>query len=137
MPVLIENLQRKVKVNKDKLEKVAREVLSQEEVDPHLELSIALVDKETIRHLNARYRGVDEPTDVLSFPMDIGEGKSFSLPASLVAGPPVKLLGDVLICPEIALNQANKLKHSLDEELTLLLTHGIFSLLGRKERGKR
>lgn len=136
MSVLIENLQRKVEVNTDKLRKVAQEILSQEEVDPHLELSIALVDSETIRHLNARYRGVDEPTDVLSFPMDTDEERA-GLPARLVAGPPVRLLGDVLICPEIALDQAKELKHSLDEELSYLLTHGIFSLLGKKERGKR
>lgn len=118
-----------MEVNTAKLKKVAQEVLSQEDVDPHLELSIALVDKATIRHLNARYRGVDEPTDVLSFPMDTAEQKPFS--------PPVELLGDVLICPEIALDQAKELKHPLEEELAALLTHGIFGLLGKKEEGKR
>lgn len=129
MPVLLRNHQRKVKVNTDKLRKLAQEILDQEEVDPHLELSIALVDEETIRHLNSRYRGVDKPTDVLSFSMTAGWKKPFSSPEML--------LGDVLICPKIAFEQAKRLKHSLDEELAHLLAHGIGNLLGKKKREKR
>lgn len=129
MPVLIENRQQKVNVDTGKLKRLAQEILEQEGVSDQVELSIALVNKKTIRDLNSRYRGVDEPTDVLSFPMNTGKGESFSLP--------VILLGDVLICPEIALVQARKLNHSLDEELSLLLIHGILNLLGKKDRGRQ
>lgn len=118
MTVLIENLQRNVPVDTDRLAALAQHILDREQVEPEAELSIALLDPEGMRALNAKYRGVDEPTDVLSFAMRGGE------PA------PVDLLGDVLLCPEIAQQNAERIGHTLETELKALLEHGISSILG-------
>ena len=82
------------------------------------ELSVALVGDEEIRRLNADYRSRDEPTDVLSFPME-------DPPPS---GP--RLIGDVIISVEKAARQARQRRRSLDDELEVLLIHGILHNLG-------
>lgn len=84
------------------------------------ELSIALVDDETIRCLNDTWRGRDEATDVLSF----------SLLDGAAAEHRGRLLGDVVISLETAARQARARRRSLDEEVTRLLTHGVLHLLG-------
>jgi probable rRNA maturation factor len=120
MSVLVENLQKSVEVDTKQLRELAERALAEEKADPASEVSLALIDRETMRSLNQRYRGIDAPTDVLSFPMS--DEKSFV--------PPVRLLGDVLVCPEVAAENATKLGHSLDEELSLLVVHGVLHLLG-------
>ncbi len=82
------------------------------------ELSVALVGDDEIRDLNGRYRSRDEPTDVLSFPM---EDPSPSGP---------RLIGDVIISVEKAARQARQRRRSLDDELEVLLIHGILHNLG-------
>ena len=82
------------------------------------ELSIALVGDDEIRALNARYRSRDEPTDVLSFPVEE------PLPSGL------RLIGDVIISVEKAARQARQHRRSLDDELEVLLIHGILHNLG-------
>jgi rRNA maturation RNase YbeY len=83
-----------------------------------LELSLALVGNREIRRLNAAYRKKDEPTDVLSFPA--GD--------HLAGG--AKILGDVVISVDQADKQAARAKRSREEELEILLIHGILHLLG-------
>jgi len=83
------------------------------------ELSIAYVDDAQIRELNRTYRGIDSPTDVLSF--------------SQREGNPVgsdQTLGDIVVSLETAQKQAEKLGHSLDDEMDELLFHGFLHLLG-------
>jgi len=82
------------------------------------ELSLALVGNREIRKLNSQYRNKNEPTDVLSFPLeeDLPKGK--------------KLLGDVVISVEQAEKQAEEGKKTLEMELEFLLIHGILHLLG-------
>ena len=82
------------------------------------ELSVALVNNAEIRKLNAKFRAKDYPTDVLSFPA--GD----KLPQG------VRLLGDVVISVEKAQRQAKERRRSLNEEMALLLIHGIVHLLG-------
>jgi len=82
------------------------------------ELSIALVGNEEIQELNAQYRAKDEPTDVLSFPIDE------TLPDGRL------LLGDVVISVEKAATQAKERRRDLDQELQSLLIHGILHNLG-------
>jgi probable rRNA maturation factor len=77
-----------------------------------LELSIVVTDDAGIRPLNARWRGVDEATDVLSFPMEEGP-----------------LLGDVVVSVETARRRCNG-AWTLRDELTFLLIHGVLHLLG-------
>ena len=84
------------------------------------DLSVLIVDDVRSRRLNARYRGIDRPTDVLAFAMR--EGPFAHLQA--------QLLGDVVISAETALRQARARRHSLAEELTRLLIHGTLHLLG-------
>lgn len=84
------------------------------------EISIWLVTVDRIAELNSAYLGEEGPTDVLSFPVD---GLVNEVPR---AGPP-PLIGEVVICPEIAAAQA---KDGLTSELDLLVAHGVLHLLG-------
>ncbi len=84
------------------------------------ELSVALVDDEQMRGLNASYRGKDRPTDVLSFSMLEGEGAEHR----------GRLLGDVVIGIETAARQARQRRRALDDEVARLLIHGALHLLG-------
>jgi probable rRNA maturation factor len=79
------------------------------------ELSVSLVTTEEMADLHERYMGEAEPTDVLSFPLDDAGTE----------GEP-RMLGDVVICPEVAAGQ----NEDLDAEMRLLLVHGILHLLG-------
>ena len=84
------------------------------------EISILLADDKKIRKLNNQYRGQDQATDVLSFPQNEGEEEGLNS----------NLLGDVVISTVTARRQATQHELSLEEELVLLLTHGILHLLG-------
>ncbi|HBT47345.1 MAG TPA: rRNA maturation RNase YbeY [Peptococcaceae bacterium] len=112
------------------LERLLTELLEQaarQEGVPHgAEVSVTLVNDAEIRRLNRTYRGVDAPTDVLSFPLrDAGDGE-----------PPIKggeedlLLGDIFISLETAERQAAAYGHSLEREVGFLALHGFLHLLG-------
>ena len=92
------------------------------------ELSVALVGDEEIRNLNGRYRSRDEPTDVLSFPVE----------EPLPTGH--RLIGDVIISVEKAARQARQRRRSFEDEMEVLLIHGILHNLGydheRSPRGR-
>ncbi|MDO8445336.1 MAG: rRNA maturation RNase YbeY [Deltaproteobacteria bacterium] len=85
-----------------------------------VELSILFMDDEDIRELNREYRKKNRPTDVLSFPMREGEFGDLN----------PDLLGDVVISLDTAKRQAEERGETLEEEITLLLIHGILHLLG-------
>jgi len=82
------------------------------------QLSLTLCDEPFIHALNAQWRGVDKPTDVLSFPME-----------------DETLLGDVVICVGVAERQAANRHHALRDELRVLLVHGLLHLLGYDHEG--
>jgi probable rRNA maturation factor len=103
-------------------ERLAEFVLEREEASASIELSIALVDLAEMTELNGQYRGKDGPTDVLSFECD-------DLCAVTDPDEPV-MLGDVVIAPEVAEAQAVEYGHTVEEELNLLLVHGVLHLLG-------
>ncbi len=128
MPVLINNIQKKkVLSSKDLtlLEKVLQFGLDMHHQSDS-ELGIILVDNEYIQDLNLKYRGIDQPTDVLSFAMNEGVAES---PAFEIQGEPV-LLGDVYVSVERAVEQAESYGHSFSRELCYLGTHGLLHLLG-------
>jgi probable rRNA maturation factor len=102
-------------------ERLAGFVLRHEEAPEGVELSVAIVDIDEIAHLNERYRGVAQPTDVLSFGCD---------EVCAAEGDEPITLGDVVIAPEIAQLHAVELEVTVESELDLLLTHGILHLLG-------
>jgi probable rRNA maturation factor len=102
---------------------VASAVLEQEEATGETELSLIITDDEAIRELNRRFRGLDVPTDVLAFGA-AAEERFVSAPE----GPPY--LGDVVVSYQRALAQAKEFGHTVEEELMLLVVHGILHLLG-------
>lgn len=89
------------------------------------ELSVVLCDDAHIHALNARWRGVDAPTDVLAFPMD-----QPLIPSEGDGGPLGALLGDVVISLPTAERQGADRGHGRDRELQVLLVHGVLHLLG-------
>ncbi|MDQ3569690.1 MAG: rRNA maturation RNase YbeY [Actinomycetota bacterium] len=99
---------------------LATSVLQAEGVPEHAELSMAFVDEETMADLNRRYAGEDGATDVLAFPIDdIVPGET--APA---------MLGDLVICPAVARRNAAPSARAYDDELALLVVHGILHLVG-------
>lgn len=120
MEIFIKNDYREIKVDTLKIKRQIGKVLDSLRCNEH-EISILFVGDQGIRGLNHQFRDVDRPTDVLSFPQ-ILEGEPE------VPGAP--LLGDVAISLETARRQSKEHGLSLEEELTLLLIHGILHLLG-------
>ncbi|WP_406677973.1 rRNA maturation RNase YbeY [Moorella sp. ACPs] len=108
------------------LEKVLQEAAAVEGVDPGAEVGLTLVDDAAIQDLNRTYRGVDAPTDVLSFAL---EETSPGEPAYF--DPRVdRLLGDIVVSVPTAVRQAQNYGHSLARELAFLTVHGFLHLLG-------
>lgn len=116
MDVFVANEQ-PLPVDEAHLSELARHVLTSEEVEGAAELSVLLVEPDHIKRLNARFAGQNYATDVLSFPMMEDEDSSL-------------LLGDVVICPEVARSNASKVGHDMEAELRVLLVHGTLHLLG-------
>ena len=114
-------------VDTDAVLAVARHTLDQMGVNPLAELSILLVDVDYMAELNHRWMGGDGPTDGRAFPMD--EGNVDHGPGEAAGAEPA-LLGDIVLCPEVAAKQAAAAGHSTDDELHLLTVHGCLHLLG-------
>ena len=113
-----------VEVDEREIVALARHVLARMRVHPQAELSVVLVDEAAMEQLHVQW--MDEPgsTDVLSFPMDeLRPGAEGEEPAP-------GLLGDVVLCPQVAARQAQQAGHTTQDELLLLTTHGILHLLG-------
>ena len=99
-------------------------VLREEDFRGDSEVSVTFVDNEEIRRLNREYREIDSATDVLSFPL--GENGEYDVNPDTGA----KLLGDIVISMERALEQSNDFGHSLEREVCYLTVHSMFHLLG-------
>jgi probable rRNA maturation factor len=104
-----------------RLQAAVRTVLSQQNADPATCLTVVITDDESVAVLNRQYRGVDGPTDVLSFPAD-------TPPVAIDGEPPY--LGDLIIAYPYASSQAAREGHDLQESLMLLVVHGTLHLLG-------
>lgn len=101
--------------------------------DCPLSLELIIVDEQTIRDLNSRFRSIDRVTDVLSFPsLDGIRGKKLLLSEHPydTDGDGNLFLGSIAICEEVAHRQAEEYGHSFDRELYYLATHGVCHLLG-------
>jgi probable rRNA maturation factor len=121
-------------VHEEDLVRVARHVLEALGVSPLAELAVTLVDIDHMTELHVKWMGEPGPTDVLSFPMD-----ELDLRGSRGAGHAHEekpddtapmMLGDIVLCPEVAEKQAKAAGHSFEDELHLLTTHGILHLVG-------
>ena len=88
------------------------------------EVSVTLTDNAHIQVINREYRGIDRPTDVISFALNESEEPE------LVGGPEVNVLGDVIISLERAAEQAEEYGHSYEREVAFLTVHSMLHLLG-------
>jgi probable rRNA maturation factor len=108
-------------VDAEDLLALTRHVLAAQQVPEDMEVSLLLVDEETIAALNAQHMGSDGPTDVLAFPIDEPGETPPDQPA---------VLGDVVLCPAVCARQAPRFSRSEHEELQVLTVHGLLHLLG-------
>ena len=113
-------------VDEISLVSVARFVLDRLRINPLAELSVLLVDIDAMTELHVKWMDEAGPTDVMSFPMD--ELDTARRPDE--SGPAPALLGDVVLCPAVAAEQAAQAGHSVQDELHLLTVHGVLHLLG-------
>ena len=139
LEVFVANEQAAQPVETSRWQQLAENVLEAEGIRGDAELSLLFVDEETITELNERFMGANEPTDVLSFPLEddvVGAGRwpdnGPTGPSGLRedAGEPPLLLGDVVICPQVAANNAPTHAGTYDDELALLVVHGVLHVLG-------
>jgi len=118
--------------------KLAEAVLADEGVRGETEVSLLFVDETAIADLNSRFLGKDGPTDVLAFPIDEEPAESGRSPDSGGTGPGFTsepeeaptLLGDVVICPAVASRNAPDHTGNYEDELALLVVHGLLHILG-------
>lgn len=98
--------------------------LAELHVSPDADVAILLVDEGAMEALHVQWMDEPGPTDVLSFPMDELRPGTEDMPT------PAGLLGDIVLCPQVAETQAVAAKHSTMDELVMLTTHGLLHLLG-------
>lgn len=125
--VVITNSQKKIHIPtglRMLIRRTCTAVLRSEGFDGSAEVSVTFVDNEGIRELNAQYRDKDAATDVLSFPM----GSDGEYDVNLDTG--AKILGDIVISMERAMEQARLYGHSFEREVGYLTAHSMLHLLG-------
>lgn len=121
MELYIDNRQEKYDITRELeelIELVVIESFKAEGMNNNYEISLSFVTDEEIRELNRDYRGIDNSTDVLSFPIE----DEFDLD--------IPLLGDIIISLDTAYRQAEEYKHSIKRELVYLVCHSMFHLFG-------
>jgi probable rRNA maturation factor len=135
--LFVANEQDEVSIDLERWTALSIAVLAARGVTANAEMSLLFVDETTIAHLNEEFLGKVGPTDVLSFPIEDEETYSGRVPDQGGTGPgstanerPVTLIGDVLVCPAVALRNAIEHDTSDDDEFALLIVHGILHLLG-------
>ncbi len=125
MELMIDNRQGKLCIDEEliqKIKKIIVEALIYEGFDEDYEVSLSFVDNEEIHRLNKQFRGVDRPTDVLSFPLLGEEDVEIEIEE--------KALGDIVISLEKALEQSKEYNHSFEREVAFLVCHSMFHLMG-------
>lgn len=106
------------------LVRLARFALDRLRIHPQADLSILLVDEQTMADYHERFMDLPGPTDVMSFPMDELREPSDD------EDPPLGMLGDIVLCPAVTERQAAENGRQPDEEAEYLLIHGLLHLLG-------
>lgn len=121
MAVQLTDEQTAVTVDGPELVRLARFVLAEQRIPPAMDVGVLLVDVPTIAGLNAAHMDKDGPTDVLAFPIDE--------PGTTPPGIPA-VLGDIVLCPEVAHGQAAEFGRSGPDEVRMLVVHGLLHLMG-------
>ena len=106
------------------LRKVCAAALAGEGVTGPVVLTITVVDDEEIHRINREHRGVDKPTDVLSFPL-VDDETAFALPPGVP-----RELGDVIVSYPRVVAQAEEYGHSVEREFAYLVVHGVLHIMG-------
>jgi probable rRNA maturation factor len=114
-----------VEIDAHGLMRLSRFVMSSLRLHPECELSIKLVDEDTMARYHVEFLDLPGPTDVMSWPMD-----ELRPGADDETEPPLGHLGDIALCPTVAAAQGSKAGHGTWAELELLTVHGILHLLG-------
>lgn len=125
MEIQINNLQNDVSIDKKKVRELIRRIIRLLRMRGRKELSFAFVDPETMAQLNREYRGSDDVTDVLSF--------LFSSDSMEKDRERKVISGEIVICPSVARDNCERFGTSLEEELALLLIHGLLHQLGYED----
>ena len=114
-------------VSTDRVVQVAERLLRAERMPDNSEVAVVLVGEEEMALYNRRFMERSGPTDVLAFPVDqLVPGE---VPKTVANGQPLSL-GDIFICPAVVKGQAEELGISLEDEMALIVPHGILHLLG-------
>jgi probable rRNA maturation factor len=116
-----------ITIDEAQIVSVARYALDAMKVNPAAELAVTAIGLDAMEELHVRWMDEPGPTDVMAFPMD-SLAEDGRRPDAPDLGP--ALLGDVVLCPAFARDQARKAGHTLADELHLLAVHGILHLLG-------
>ncbi|MFQ5946122.1 MAG: rRNA maturation RNase YbeY [Anaerolineae bacterium] len=111
--------------------------LELEGVREPVEITVLVTDDETIRSLNSRFRGIDAPTDVLSFPAEEQASQGAQPDHPFVTPPEDRHLGDIAVSYPRALRQAAERGWSVQEEIRFLLVHGLLHILGYDHATRR
>jgi len=106
-------------IDPSSLIRAAEAVMNIQKAGPNVDLTIVIEDNDKLHELNYQFLGIDQPTDVLSFPANETDPETGNL-----------YLGDVIISYPMAQSQAAKADHPVDDELQLLVIHGVLHLLG-------
>ncbi len=115
-------------IDDQRWQELARRALITEGVEAG-ELTLVFIGTEAMAELNAVHMGGEGPTDVLAFPIDATEPPGAGGAGAASGGPPV-LLGDVVVCPAVARVNAEAQGRALDDEIALLVVHGVLHVLG-------
>ena len=121
MELIIDDRQDKLNVSEELIEKIKDIIIDYEGYDDDYEVSLSFVDNKEIHELNKQFRGIDRPTDVLSFPM-LSDDFDIELEE--------ESLGDIVISLERAFEQSKEYNHSFEREVCFLVCHSTFHLLG-------
>jgi len=113
-----------LEVDEHAFQRLCTFALDQLHVHPDAELGIVFVDEAAMEQLHVQWMDEPGPTDVLSFPMDELR------PGTEDRQTPAGLLGDIVVCPQVAISQAGTAGHTPLDEMLLLTTHGLLHLLG-------
>ncbi len=137
--VFVSDEQGDVPVDSLRWQQLAMRVLAAEGVKGQAEMALLFVSREAITEMNRVHMGVDDATDVLAFPIDMVDNSRAAGPTARSASPVVArveggelplLVGDVVVCPAVANEQASSHAGNFDDEIALLVTHGILHVLG-------
>ncbi|MDA2918508.1 rRNA maturation RNase YbeY [Desulfobacterota bacterium AH_259_B03_O07] len=119
--IFLDELNSLNKERKKKLKKLTSLILRKLEIPNNKELCITFVNDDSMRKINEDYRNINRTTDVLAFPQD---------------GPDSSLLGDIIISIETAVRRSNMHNMKLQDEINILIIHGVLHLLGYNHKRK-